>query len=97
MSKKLPAEGFAVLELPKPPPRVALPEVTEFEAKTMARRPPRESPLRRTERGQRVVVYLPDEVEGDLRVHCGHERCSISWAITRAVQEYLEKHSTVGT
>lgn len=47
------------------------------------------SPLRRAQGGQRVVVYLPHDLEHLLRVRSAEERRSMSDVVTAAVQKYL--------
>jgi hypothetical protein len=53
--------------------------------------PPTEnsSKLRRSERGERVSVYLPVELAAALRVACASSRRSLSDAVTEAVGEWL--------
>lgn len=52
---------------------------------------PKSSKLRRATRGERVAIYLPHEMAGDLRVRCAQQRRSISDAITVAVGKWLEE------
>jgi hypothetical protein len=48
---------------------------------------------RRSERGQRVAAYLPLGTVKLLRLQCLKEDCSISDAITRAVENWLGRRS----
>jgi len=44
---------------------------------------------RRPEGGKRLAVHLPHETVKRLRMQCVHEDCSISDAVTRAVEDWL--------
>lgn len=66
-------------------------EMTPLPEEVLRRRPtsppsdePAPSKLRREERGVRVAVYLPAELEQELRVHCAKSRRSLSDALTEA-------------
>lgn len=58
---------------------------------------PRSSALRRNTKGERLVVYLPPDLDSDLRVHSGRERQSKSWIVTEALREYLGARGAIGT
>ncbi len=49
----------------------------------------RSTPLRKNTRGERLVVYIPHDVAGELRMLCARERRSLSDAITASVRELL--------
>ena len=51
--------------------------------------PAGKSKLRKAEAGIRVAVYLPPELEQQLRVHCAMGRQSLSDAATEAFRRYL--------
>jgi hypothetical protein len=55
--------------------------------------PPVSSPLRRDTRGERFVVYLPDELGVEFRVKCAELRYSKSFAMSEAVDEWIAKRS----
>ncbi|MCS6759274.1 MAG: DNA-binding protein [Candidatus Devosia euplotis] len=52
---------------------------------------PKSTPLRRAERGERLQVYLPPELEIEVRVKAARERCSMSDLVTRSLEMYLGK------
>jgi hypothetical protein len=88
------AAGF---DLPTPPKRTP---VADAKASTFIRAPERRAPpspskLRRTELGERLVVYLPPELATELRVRCARERRSLSDAVTAAVEAWARGY--VGT
>jgi hypothetical protein len=47
------------------------------------------SRLRRCERGSRIGVYLPRNLEADFRKRCARERRSLSDAATSAIQTWM--------
>jgi hypothetical protein len=55
-----------------------------MKSKTTSRR-------RRPEGGKRLAIHLPHEIDKRLRIQCVHEACSISDAVTRAVEDWLDK------
>ena len=95
------ATGFA---LPSPPKRTALaPEKiatfvqAEEPSQARVRAVATASKLRRTELGERMVVYLPPELATELRVRCARERRSLSDAVTAAVEAWTRSHGSPGT
>jgi hypothetical protein len=44
---------------------------------------------RRPKGGQRVATYLPPDTVRRLRMQCAKEDCSVSDAVTRAVEDWL--------
>jgi len=48
-----------------------------------------ESKLRRAELGERVAVYVPEELAKALRMKCAAERRSVSDAATEALRVWL--------
>lgn len=52
---------------------------------------PAASKKRSSERGERVVAYLPAELEAELRMRCVRDRCSLTHAVSEAVQLWLEE------
>jgi hypothetical protein len=55
----------------------------------MKKEPRMESRRRRPKGGQRVAAYLPSGTVKRLRLQCVKEDCSVSDAITRAVEDWL--------
>jgi len=51
------------------------------------------SRLRRDQRGERISVYLPEELERAFRIQCATEKCSFSIAMTEAATMWLKKRS----
>lgn len=49
------------------------------------------SSRRRAELGERMVVYLPPDLAGDLRMKCARERRSLSDAVTAAVADMISR------
>lgn len=93
------AGGFA---LPSPPKRTHVaPEkvatFTEAEEPSRVRPVARSSRLRRSELGERMVIYLPPELATELRVRCARERRSLSDATTAAVEAWLRASGPMGT
>ena len=81
------ASGFALPTAPKRTP-VAEPVAARFASDTPRPKPSR---LRRSELGERVVVYLPPELATELRVRCARERRSLSDAVTAAVESWARE------
>jgi len=76
MTKQLPA--FAV------PGNVAAAPPSKALKSFVAAKPP--SALRREERGERLAVYLPEDIATELRVYCAKSRRSLSDAVSEAVR-----------
>jgi len=49
---------------------------------------------RRSKGGKRVAAYLPSDTYKRLRIQCAKEDCSVSDAITRAVEDWLGRRSS---
>lgn len=57
----------------------------------IVRKKPKSSPLRRSEAGQRLVIYLPPELEAQLRIRSAKERRSLSDLVSAALSRYLHE------
>lgn len=97
MSKKsdMLAKGF---DLPKVEPNTSIDENTarkfETEAPPQKTKKSRRTPtLRRDNKGERLAVYIPEDIASELRVMCAKERRSLSDAVTAALDMWLKKQS----
>jgi hypothetical protein len=52
---------------------------------------PENTPRRRNERHERLVVYLPPELVTELRERCARDRTSLSHAVTDYVRYGLDR------
>lgn len=50
--------------------------------------------LRRDESGERIVIYLPEELVTELRVFCATQRRSLSHAATEAIEKLLASRNS---
>lgn len=47
------------------------------------------SKMRRTDRGERLSIYIPDALAESFRMYCAKENCSKSHAVTIALEKLL--------
>jgi hypothetical protein len=86
------AKGFS---LPVVNQNIAVDEnaAVDFEKEVVKKtRRSKKATLRRESRGERLAVYVPEDIACELRVLCAKERRSLSDAVTVALNAWLNKH-----